>query len=155
MTATTDQRRAKAGGEYGPNGEWYDGGKFIATQADTIKRAPASRRLLTVEEEESRSQAAAKFAEVESRRREWIASRTATLSTVLRALEQSLWVDQWGNPEGRNPFLISLAQQLRANGSLSPRQAQFAAKAVVGRRTKRTALEFDELVDLITQEAAV
>jgi hypothetical protein len=23
------QRRAKAGGEYGPNGEWYEGGKFI------------------------------------------------------------------------------------------------------------------------------
>lgn len=26
-----NQLRAKAGGEYGPNGEWYEGGKFIAT----------------------------------------------------------------------------------------------------------------------------
>ena len=26
-----EQKRAKAGGEYGPNGEWYSGGAFIAT----------------------------------------------------------------------------------------------------------------------------
>ena len=28
---TTTHSRAKKGGEYGANGEWYEGGKFIAT----------------------------------------------------------------------------------------------------------------------------
>jgi hypothetical protein len=28
----TGQKRAKVGGEYGPNGEWYEGGRWIATQ---------------------------------------------------------------------------------------------------------------------------
>lgn len=32
-TEYTGQPRAKVGGEYGANGEWYEGGKFIATQA--------------------------------------------------------------------------------------------------------------------------
>ena len=34
----TTQRRAKAGGEEGANGDWYEGGKFIAT-TDHEKRA--------------------------------------------------------------------------------------------------------------------
>ena len=33
------QRRAKAGGEYGANGEWYEGGKFIAN-TDRAKSKP-------------------------------------------------------------------------------------------------------------------
>ena len=33
------QRRAKAGGEFGANGEWYEGGKFIAT-TDHVKLPP-------------------------------------------------------------------------------------------------------------------
>jgi GNAT superfamily N-acetyltransferase len=37
------QRRARAGGETGANGEWYEGGKFIATQ-DNAKRAGRSRK---------------------------------------------------------------------------------------------------------------
>jgi hypothetical protein len=35
-TATT--RRAKAGGELGANGEWYEGGKFINTVKENAKR---------------------------------------------------------------------------------------------------------------------
>ena len=30
-------KRAKKGGEYGANGEWYEGGKFINTVADNPK----------------------------------------------------------------------------------------------------------------------
>jgi hypothetical protein len=37
------QRRAKPGGETGANGEWYEGGKFIATQ-DNPKRSGRSRK---------------------------------------------------------------------------------------------------------------
>ena len=34
----TTQKRAVAGGEFGANGEWYEGGKFINTVADNAKR---------------------------------------------------------------------------------------------------------------------
>jgi hypothetical protein len=33
-----DQRRAKKGGEYGANGEWYEGGKFINTVEENRKK---------------------------------------------------------------------------------------------------------------------
>lgn len=46
-TNYTGQRRAKVGGEMGPNGEWYEGGKFIATEATTIKSASRYRSPLT------------------------------------------------------------------------------------------------------------
>jgi hypothetical protein len=39
----SNQRRAKSGGETGANGEWYEGGKFIATR-DKPKRAARSRQ---------------------------------------------------------------------------------------------------------------
>ena len=32
------QKRAAVGGEFGANGEWYEGGKFINTVADNAKR---------------------------------------------------------------------------------------------------------------------
>ena len=37
MTTAT-QKRAAVGGEFGANGEWYEGGKFINTVADNAKR---------------------------------------------------------------------------------------------------------------------
>lgn len=37
MTTTTTKRAAK-GGEYGANGEWYEGGKFINTVAENRKK---------------------------------------------------------------------------------------------------------------------
>jgi len=36
-TPCHSQKRARSGGEYGPNGEWYNGGAFIATK-DLPKR---------------------------------------------------------------------------------------------------------------------
>lgn len=35
---TANQKRAKVGGEYGANGEWYEGGKFINTVPENDKR---------------------------------------------------------------------------------------------------------------------
>jgi len=43
MTTAT-QPRAKAGGEFGANGEWYEGGKFINTVAQNRKREGSSPR---------------------------------------------------------------------------------------------------------------
>ena len=42
MNAT--HSRAKAGGEYGANGEWYEGGKFINTVPENAKRQKATKR---------------------------------------------------------------------------------------------------------------
>ena len=39
----TTQKRAKSGGEVGANGEFYEGGKFIATK-DNAKKAPAQKK---------------------------------------------------------------------------------------------------------------
>ena len=36
--STATQKRAAVGGEFGANGEWYEGGKFINTVADNAKR---------------------------------------------------------------------------------------------------------------------
>jgi len=35
---TTTQQRAKVGGEFGANGDWYEGGKFINTVPENSKK---------------------------------------------------------------------------------------------------------------------
>lgn len=45
QTTNPGQARAKVGGEIGANGEWYEGGKFIATR-DNAKRAAAERKAM-------------------------------------------------------------------------------------------------------------
>lgn len=46
-----------------------------------------------------------------------------------------------------NGFIQSLRQQLEYHGSLSERQSEFAAKAILGRRVKANAAEFDTLCE--------
>jgi len=43
--------RAKAGGEFGANGEWYEGGKFINTVAENAKRAAKEAKKATRKQE--------------------------------------------------------------------------------------------------------
>lgn len=42
MNRNNTQKRASKGGEYGANGEWYEGGKFINTVEDNAKRSKKS-----------------------------------------------------------------------------------------------------------------
>jgi hypothetical protein len=44
QTISTTHSRAKAGGEFGANGEWYEGGKFINTVPENAKRQGKSRK---------------------------------------------------------------------------------------------------------------
>ena len=46
---TTTRIRAKKGGELGANGEWYEGGKFIATTERPKGTAPTIKRTRRVE----------------------------------------------------------------------------------------------------------
>lgn len=154
MTMTlTIQRRAKAGGEYGANGEWYEGGKFIATQEDTIKTAPI-RHEITPEEIARREAAKAEHAAAVARLHAWLAARAKQFAAVLDVLERRP-MDQWGNiVETPETFHQSLGRQLRESGSVSPRQAQFIVKAVFGRRNKRNAEEYDALLDALAEDFA-
>lgn len=145
------QRRAKAGGEFGANGEWYEGGKFIATQEDTIKAAPV-RHEISPEERARREAAQAEHAAAVARLNAWLAARAEQFASVLAVLEATA-KDMWGNPiVTPETFHQSLGRQLRASGSVSPKQAQFVAKAVYGRRNKRNAEAYDALLTALVEE---
>lgn len=154
MNENNEQRRAKAGGEVGANGEWYAGGKFIATHEDTIKAAPMRHEASA----EEKARWAAWKAEAEAataRRNAWIAARCEQFRDILNALEAS-GTDQWGHalPAASGSFFQSLAQQLRANGSLSRKQADHAVKATLGRRNKKNAQAWDAAVAALVEEPA-
>ena len=152
-TSTTDQRRAKAGGEYGANGEWYEGGKFIATQEDTIKSAPM-RHEITPEELARRAAAQAEQSAAVARLNAWLSARAEQFASVLAILE-ACPSDQWGSPISfPESFHQSLGRQLRASSSVSPKQAQFIAKAVYGRQNKRNAEQYDALLSSLVEEFA-
>ena len=107
--AIDGQRRAAPGGEVGANGEWYEGGKFIATK-DNPKTAPARW---------DESPAAAADREAGERRAAEIAALLAH-----------------GSPDDLyENFYVSMGRQLREAGSLSRRQAVCAVKGIHGRRT--------------------
>lgn len=43
-TATANTKRAAKGGEFGANGEWYEGGKFINTVAENRKKEGSDKK---------------------------------------------------------------------------------------------------------------
>lgn len=143
-TNTTDQRRAKAGGEYGANGEWYEGGKFIATQEDTIKVAPM-RHEITPEELARRESAQAEHAATVARLNAWLAARAEQFKDLLAVLESE--------PRGTfETFWQSLARQIRTSGSLSPKQARYAVKAMFGRENKANREAYWTLAEALTED---
>lgn len=73
---------------------------------------------------------------------EWIGYYDAAIASYDE--HGGLGIPLW-DPPLRNPddFHTSLARQLIAHGSLSPRQADYATKATVGRRTKANADAYD------------
>lgn len=144
----TGQRRAKAGGEYGPNGEFYQGGSWIAT-TDRPKMAPHRSEPLS-DEERARRQVArdAEWARAQAFQRahdEWRAARVARFGDLLAVLESE--------PLGIfRTFHQSLAEQLRARGCLSQKQARYAVRALLGRENKRNHEQWDTLMTALPQE---
>ncbi len=135
------QRRAKVGGEIGANGEFYEGGKFIATK-DNPKSAPvkfeASPEQLAYREECDRRRVAVAA---------WLAARQAELKPVIDQLRAM-------QPAGSffEDFHAGLGRQLFESGSLSRKQALFAAKAVLGRRTNKNDEAHEALIAQLTVE---
>lgn len=156
---TTGQARAAAGGQVGVNGEWYEGGKFLPSREDRSKQAPQERHQLSAEEQARRAQREQEQDARLARLNAWIEKRRTTFGGIIQQLTQ-MPADYWGTPamwaqavENHNAgFHASLGQSLRASGSVSPRQAQWIAKFVHGRRTKKNAFGFDALVEELTEE---
>lgn len=148
--ANDTQRRAQKGGEFGANGEWYEGGKFIATSENTIKSAPAERRAYTPDPAQEARAAAINA---------WLAQRQAELAPIVAQLtskpdgiDEAVW--QQRVIDHAAGFLPSLGRTLHVQGSLSAKQAEFVAKAILGRCTRRNAAEFDALLEKLTTEFA-
>lgn len=162
MTTTTDandigQRRARAGGERGANGEWYEGGKFIATK-DNPKSAP---RIYEISPEEAarRAALAAEREAQASKLNAWLAARRIQFAVELSMLLDwkpgfAMPAERWADmvETGHAGFAADLARQLRDSGSLSPRQASYFVKFVLGRRNKKNAVQWDALETAVMEE---
>lgn len=155
------QKRAPKGGAIGANGEWYEGGKFIATK-DNHKSSPVrfQPRTLTAEEQ-------AISDEIERRsalRQAWISERRSALAGYINKLidlanpwifcGETITAEKWREmvAAGAGGFYVSLAKELEITGFMSERQAFYAAKGLLGRRTRRNEAEFDALVETFATE---
>lgn len=156
---TTSQPRARAGGETGLNGEWYEGGKFLPSTEDRPKTAPGPRHELTAEEQARRdARKAADDAEA-ARINAWLDSRRIEFGGLIlqlrgRPLDSAISPERWAEAVKAHAagFYPSLGQTLWVTGSLSPKQAQYVAKFAHGRRTKANAFGFDGLINALTAE---
>lgn len=151
----TTQRRAKVGGEYGANGEWYEGGKFIATHENTIKVAP-------MRHEVSPEEAARRLARDEANRitaarlQVWLAARRERFADLIARLtanpghDPKWWAELLQNNQAG--FYASLGTQLQSGGSLTHRQSEHVAKFVFGRANRKNEQAWDALVADISED---
>lgn len=147
------QKRAKIGGEFGPNGEWYKGGAFIAT-TDAPKSAKPEPRPEDPEAAERRAAAAAQAARIA----EWLEGRRTSLNGIIATLTANPGIDEaiWQQKvvDHAAGFLPSLGRTLWVQGNLSARQAEAVAKAILGRQTKKNAEEWDRMIENLTAQFA-
>jgi hypothetical protein len=137
------QRRARAGGEYGANGEWYEGGKFIATRESTIRTTKMRHELTPDELVRHEAEKANRAATVE-RLNAWLSARAEQFKDLLAVLESE--------PRGTGEtFWQSLARQIRDSGSLSPKQSRHAVKAMFGRETKANSEAYWTMFEALQQ----
>lgn len=151
----TLQRRAKAGGERGANGEWYEGGKFIAT-TDHAKSAPM-RHEVSSEEQARRDAYRAEQQDRAGRVTAWLDGRRLRFREILQNLlstpygmDEAQWKFALAN--GHGGFLPSLGTQLYNSGSLSEKQARYVVKSVMGRCTNGNSEKWYDLLDALTED---
>ncbi len=132
-TMTTDtnpyaktKRQAKAGGERGANGEWYEGGQFICTVPDYVGRRKQERRMSREVPEWAKQRDAR-----ERRIIEWKQDRDAKLVFLKETLSRS-----------NSHFFQSMARELRWSARLSPKQAAVVAKNFPGFSAEYLSEEF-------------
>jgi hypothetical protein len=150
------QKRAARGGEFGPNGEWYDGGRFIATSENTIKSAPV-RRELSDEEKARRAEKEAERAAQAAKWDAWITTRRALFTDTIAALTRNpghVTDERWALllETGHAGFLPSLGRDLSLYGRLSEKQARYVADAMIGRRSRKNEDEWETFFNLLTEQ---
>ena len=155
MTTTNDgQRRAAAGGELGANGEWYEGGKFIATKDRT--KSDGSKREYSAEETAAYLARKAERADFDARHGAWLAARRAEFGNMIELMttgqnfnhDASVWKQLVENYAAG--FIPSLGWTLHQTGTLSNNQAEYACKFIFNRRNKKNADKFDALWESLT-----
>lgn len=142
-TCDDGQRRARKGGEFGANGEWYEGGKFIAT-TDARKSSP-----VRFEQSAAEIQAQAEREAAAARLQAWIKSRRVALAAPIAAL-----LAHGSEDDIYENFYHSLGRQLSECGSLTRKQALFAVKGVMGRETNKNSDAWWALLESMTAEYA-
>jgi hypothetical protein len=138
------QRRARVGGEVGPNGEFYRGGAWIAT-TDAPKAAPRPEPSPEWLAERTAREAAAR-ARAESERA-WIDRRVTQFGDLLRVLE---WTDPSAPAPLFDSFYQSIARSLRTFGRLTPKQARYAVRAYFDGRTRENEAALECMHDALT-----
>jgi hypothetical protein len=151
MATNDGQKRAAAGGEFGPNGEWYKGGAWIATTEEP-KGVPVE-RVLSPEAAARHAEQAARAARIAA----WVEARRVRFADLIATLtfnpgdvDDATWRYRVENHSAG--FLPSLGRSLYTGGSLTERQAEYAVKAVLGRRTKKNADEWESLRDALCED---
>lgn len=110
------KKQAKAGGEIGANGEWYEGGQFICTTPDYVGRRKQERRQMREVPEWEKQQDA-----WERRIISWHNERSAKLENLKEELASS-----------NSQFFQNMAREISAYCRLSPKQAAIVAKTFPG-----------------------
>lgn len=157
MNCELGQKRAKAGGELGANGEWYEGGKFIATK--DRPKAPPAHHEISDEEKARRAAKAEAEAAHKARYDAWMAPRSERIAELVKpflSAPQHMTTDGWAVmlETGHAGFHADLARQLQRLGNLTQNQARYFVKAVMGRETSKNSDAWNELFDFVTEQPA-
>jgi hypothetical protein len=122
---TTSQPRARAGGETGLNGEWYEGGKFLPSTEDRPKTAPGPRHELTAEEQARRdARKAADDAEA-ARINAWLDSRRIEFGGLIlqlrgRPLDSEISPERWAEMAETRGFVAELVREISVRPKANP-----------------------------------
>lgn len=136
--------RAKRGGAIGVNGEFYKGGQFIANSENTTKGG--SQRWEARPKSEADLARDAEIAALVARREAWLSGRVERFADLLKVLESE--------PQGVfETFWQSLARQIRQCGTLSPKQADYAVRALYGRCKKANQDAWWDLREALTERS--
>jgi hypothetical protein len=120
------KKQAKAGGERGANGEWYEGGQFICTVPDYVGRRKQERRQMREVPEWVRQRDARELRVIA-----WLRDRT----TKLENLKEELAISN-------SQFFQNMAREISAYCRLSPKQAAIVAKNFPGFSAEYLSEEF-------------
>lgn len=100
MATTCNTKRAAKGGEFGANGEWYEGGKFINTVPENRKKEGST---------------AAKARKVQVEPYVWVVSDRPAIFSIVGA--GAAYIDRSDWTKGIQPYMPAFNSGVMYNGS--------------------------------------